>query len=107
MNEQQRRLMGKPSITGKYCPFCGRPAQSKHHIVPRSQGGKNGPVVSVCGWDNSTGCHGLFHHHVLHLDWNDEYGAWEWMRTEEPMKEWEARLEKGWHILKNYPWMND
>ena len=96
MNLQQQRLMDKPSIIGEYCPFCGRRAASKHHIVPRSQGGAKGPVVAVCGMDNVTGCHGLFHQHILHLDWDDERNMWVWLKTKEPTPDYKAAELSGW-----------
>lgn len=96
MNRFQARLMDKPRIEGNTCPFCGRPKQSRHHIVPRSQGGAKGPTVPVCGFGNEGGCHGLFHSHRLHLDWDDEAGWWEFIKTDRPMKLEEARKLDGW-----------
>lgn len=99
MNKYQERLMDKPRIESAICPFCGRRAQSRHHIVPRSQGGAKGPTVRVCGLGNEGGCHGRFHHHTLHLDWNDEAQGWEYIRTDEPMKFEQARKMEGWMPL--------
>ena len=98
MNEHQRRLMCRPPIDLPSCPFCGRPCQSRHHIVPRSQGGTDGPTETVCGWDNVTGCHGLLHRHRLHLDWRD--GGWWYLRTDEPTKEDAALLMGGWQRVE-------
>lgn len=96
MNELQARLMGRPSIEGPGCPFCGRPSGERHHIVPRSQGGADGPTVAVCGFGNAGGCHGLLHEHRLHLDWDDEAGWWRWLLTPEPTKEQDALEMGGW-----------
>ena len=90
--------MDKPSIRSQYCVFCGRPATEQHHIVYRSAGGTDGPTVSVCGWGNASGCHGLFHAHKLHLRWN-EAGYWEWLRTMDSVKEEQARQLNGWRRL--------
>lgn len=89
-------LMGKPSVEGDTCPFCGRKATNRHHIVRRSQGGTDGPTVPVCGSGNLNGCHGLFHSERLHMRWND---GWEWLYTSEPTKELGALLMEGWQRL--------
>lgn len=96
MNEHQRRLMDKPSIETPRCAFCGRPLQSRHHIVPRSQGGTKGPTVTVCGNDNVTGCHGLLHHHMLYLDWDDSQQWWKFIKLNRPTKMEEAMRRSGW-----------
>lgn len=69
MNAHQSRLMNAPSIERRYCPFCGRPASNRHHVVPRSAGGTFGPTVCVCGNGNTSGCHRKFHDGILHLDY--------------------------------------
>lgn len=94
--EWQREFCGKPSIVSDRCVFCGRPATEQHHIVYRSQGGTKLPTVSVCGWGNADGCHGLLHQHRLHLRWRD---GWEWLYTDEPVKESAAREMDGWRRL--------
>lgn len=96
MNDLQRALIDKPDIETPWCPFCGRPWQSRHHIVERSQGGGNGPTVTVCGIDNSTGCHGRFHHRTLHLKWCD---GWMYLATTEPTKYHEALEKDNWRKL--------
>lgn len=101
MNEYQKRLMDKPSINTELCPFCGKPAQSRHHIVPRSQGGAKGPTVRVCGLDNVTGCHGRFHHHTLHLKWSDKLACWMFCHTKKPTKFDDAVVTGKWIPLRN------
>lgn len=91
-------LMGHPSIESEMCAFCGRPFTERHHIVPRSHGGAKGPTVTVCGFGNASGCHGLLHSHRLHIRWSD---GWEGLYTESPMKESEALERDGWRPL---PW---
>lgn len=84
MNEHRRRLMDAPSIESRWCPFCGRPSTNRHHIVPRSAGGTDGPTVTVCGFGNAGGCHGKLHASRLHLDYRD--GRWMYCETAEPTK---------------------
>lgn len=105
MNRYQEHMMGKPSIETEGCAFCGRPVQSRHHIVPRSQGGKDGPTVTVCGFGNEGGCHGLLHSHRLHLRWGDDTQSWEYFRTAQPTK-YDAVIGKdGWKALGGTRWL--
>ena len=48
------------------CVLCGDPAQSLHHVLPRSQGGDDveACLVAVCG-DGVRGCHGLLENQDL------------------------------------------
>lgn len=96
MNELDKELMCAPSINSMWCPFCGRIATQKHHIVHRSRGGTNGPTVNVCGLGNASGCHGKLHQHRLHLRYTDE---WEFLETEEPTKYQDALDMDGWQRL--------
>lgn len=58
-----------------YCRVCGHTGDTElHHIVPRSRGGHDGPVVELCGFGNNLRdadgrllCHGLAHAHRLHF----------------------------------------
>lgn len=102
MNLHQQALMGKPSVIREFCAICGMPAQSKHHIVPRSQGGADGPVISLCGYGNESGCHGQFHAHKLHLRWNDQVGWWECLYTARPKKYEQALHMDGWKRLRRH-----
>lgn len=99
MNLLQEALMDAPSIEAIYCPFCGKPATNRHHIVPRSQGGHDGPTVTVCGMGNASGCHGKLHAHRLHLRWQGN--RWEYLETDEPTKYQNALMMEGW---KKLPW---
>ncbi len=98
MNGYQKRLMDKPSIENAdgLCAFCGRPAGSRHHIVPRSQGGETGPTVMVCGRGNESGCHGLLHSGRLHLDWDGARACWVYKHVPSPMKFERARRLPSW-----------
>lgn len=103
MYAYQLKFVGKPSIRQERCVICGAPAREQHHIVPRSQGGKDLPTISVCGWGNATGCHGLFHAHLLHIRWNDQTGWYEWLRTPKPVKDSDAWEMEGWVPLRVTP----
>ena len=94
MNELQKALFDAPSIATSLCPFCGKRATNRHHIIPRSQGGHNGPTVDVCGMGNASGCHGKLHNHTLHLRYK---GGWEFLETDEPTKYQDALAMDGWH----------
>lgn len=101
MNERQTRLMRGKSIESALCPFCGRPSTNRHHIVPRSAGGKNGPTVCVCGMGNASGCHRLLELHYLHMDWDEADGCWKYLRTDEPMKDERADMLDGWRPVRS------
>ena len=94
VNLYELAMMDAPSIDLPYCPFCGRRATQRHHIVFKSQGGKSGPTVTVCGMGNASGCHGDLHHHRLHMKYED--GEWWYLRTEEITKYDDALLLPGW-----------
>ena len=96
MYEYEKPLMDKPSIELPWCPFCGKPATNRHHIVYRSHGGKDGPTVTVCGFGNASGCHGKLHSHRLHMRYTDR---WEYLETKEPTKEQIAQQMEGWRPL--------
>lgn len=96
MNLLDEPLYNAPSIELPYCPFCGKPATNRHHIVPRSRGGKGGATVTVCGMGNASGCHGKLHSHLLHLRYAD---VWEYLETEQPTKYQNALSMDGWRSL--------
>ena len=99
MNKYQERLMGAPSLIRTRCPFCGRHATNNHHIVPRSQGGMQGPVISVCGMGNACGCYGLLHQHKLHLRYDFERQVWEFIFTYKSTKYDTALKMSGWQVV--------
>lgn len=101
MNEYQKEMMQAPSVKSDLCVICGRPAQSQHHVIPRSQGGTNGPTMSVCGVGNESGCHGRIHAHLIHFSWSTILG-WEYLITDEPMKYEKALREKGWMEVRTW-----
>lgn len=104
LTPHELKLMGAPSIEREdgLCPFCLRRATERHHIVPRSQGGEDGPTVLVCGFGNADGCHGRLHGHTLHLDW-DERNGWTYKATRKPVKWCKARQMRGWRKVRTEP----
>ena len=108
MNLYEKSLMEGPSIETPYCAFCGRAFPlNAHHIVRRSAGGSDGPTVICCGngsnlrdADGRYYCHGLIHHHMLHLRWTGD--SWECLRTSEPTKYEKALAMDGWKPLPRY-----
>ena len=99
MNELEKALYSAPSIHSDRCVFCGRPATNQHHVVFRSQGGKDGATISVCGMGNASGCHGLLHQRKLHVRYE---GVWQYLRTKEPTKYQDALSMDGWRCLWGY-----
>ena len=90
MNLLQLRLMDKPSLTPGRCVVCGAIGTTKHHVVPRSQGGTDGPVLELCG-DGARGCHGKAEGRRLHFDWRDG-----WCYFEGAMRYMDALDSEGW-----------
>lgn len=93
MNEYEKELMKAPSLVREWCVVCGRPATNLHHVVYRSHGGKDSPLVSLCGFGNASGCHGLVHHNRIHFRYT---GRWEYLITDEPVKIDVAYESGGW-----------
>lgn len=91
MNLYTSALLDHPSLLPGWCIACGKPYPERHHAVPRSQGGADGPELHLCG-SGTTGCHGEAHQHRLHFRYRD---GWEFLRTE-PMRYEHALSTKGW-----------
>lgn len=92
MNLLHRDLMDAPSLTPCYCVVCGLPTVTRHHVVPRSQGGHAGPVLSLCG-HGTAGCHGRAEDKRLHFRYD---GRWWWLATQYPVKYQDALELDGW-----------
>lgn len=97
-NVQRDRLLGKPSIESRYCPFCGRIATNRHHILPKGMGGTKSarliPTVTVCGMGNASGCHGRLHDGSLRLDWDEDAHWWRYC--------YPNALDSAWKPVKVY-----
>ena len=114
VNEYDKALMGKPSVTADYCLVCGRVSPlEQHHVVFRSAGKwvREGvevrkPTLTLCGFGNNLFddhgrmlCHGAAHHRLLHFRYvptQDGCGHWEYLFTEEPTKYETALTLEGW-----------
>ena len=96
VNEYDRALMAAPSVEGDCCAVCGRFPVEKHHVVFRSRGGSNGAVIPLCGFGNTSGCHGLAHSYRLHFRYED---GWEYFLADEPVKYDKALGMDGWRRL--------
>ena len=92
-----RPLLDKPSILDTdFCAICGRPAIDGHHVIQKGMGGysketeRRIPQFRLCGFGNTSGCHGLAHKGRLHIYWDDGMGGWVFWVSEEPMKDFDA-----------------
>lgn len=113
MDAYQRELMDKPSVPRQpYCPVCGKAgALTEHHIVPRSQGGKRGPTIYLCG-DGTTGCHGLAEDNKLHFYYEDNFltddpPQWMWVMFPSETKVDDPWSVAGWKPLSLYDEQRD
>jgi len=54
------KRLRQQKLAGKTCRVCDEPAETLHHLVPKSLGGDDvaNNLVGVCG-SGTTGCHGL------------------------------------------------
>lgn len=63
--EWLRATMAAPSYESVRCPICGSAGPlERHHLVRRSQGGGDGPTVTLCH-----DCHMAVHDQRLHVRW--------------------------------------
>lgn len=88
-------LMLSDSIKLDHCAVCGATGHLEHHhMVPRSAGNLyykgatkiNKPTITLCGFGNTAGCHGLAHAHKLFFRKNPIDGEIEFTITEKPCK---------------------
>lgn len=99
-------LMDGPSITADHCVICGRHGHvEQHHVVRRGAGElyRDGrklkkPTLTLCGFGNTSGCHGLAHANRLHFRVID--GWWWYLITSEPTKYAEALELPGWRPVR-------
>ena len=104
--EWLRDALRAPSCSFARCPVCGSAGPlERHHVVRRSQGGGDGPTVTLC-----RDCHMAVHAQRLHLRWvpvaSTSYGIacgsvggghWEFLRAEG--KTFDLLGELGWRRL--------
>lgn len=119
MSRYNAHNMRGPSLTPGWCAVCGRPHPEAHHIVPRSLGGADGPVIHLCGRGNALFDalgnelhHGLVENHRLWLWFNDgedadiapalpqhSRGCWCYLLSARPINEMDALARLGWRAI--------
>lgn len=124
-------MMG-PSVRKTHCVCCGAALPNggeQHHVVFRSHGelynarGRKmeKPTLTLCGFGNSCGCHGLAHSRRLHFRyvtkqmehtfaeksigdsplWGSTLGGhWEFLVTDEPTEYIDALELEGWQRIR-------
>lgn len=81
MPQDERELLGLPSYVSQYCLCCGDIATNQHHVIQKGMGGRCKaierliPTVSLCGFGNASGCHGLAHSGGLRIWYDGEWHA--------------------------------
>ena len=102
LNEYDAMNLNAPSVEAYgdgLCAICHmRPATNRHHIVPRSHGGTDGPTIAVCGNGNASGCHALLHAGRIYLRYR--HGAWWFICPSPPCKIEQAWNMSGWKKIK-------
>ena len=68
---------------GTYCGLCERPVQhtTRHHLVPREEGGRYGPVVDLC-----QPCHSSVHRFLSNRALARQYNTVEALREAEELR---------------------
>jgi hypothetical protein len=85
-------LMAGESYRPGWCICCGDHPVQGHHIVRRSQGGTNGPVIDLC-----IKHHNAVHAYRLHFHFED---GWKYLETSVPTK-YETTLDmSGWKRIR-------
>lgn len=81
-----------PSLTDAFCPLCGRkmipgPTVDEHHLVPRSQGGKEKYLVHKV-------CHKKIHRVFSEKELKRTYHTWESLQNHPEMAIFIAWVQK-------------
>ena len=89
-------------LIGDCCSICGRKMNENHHIIAGLGKLKFlSPRVSVCGFGNNLPyCHGLLHHHHIHIRWNNEFERYEYASFKEGVGMDFALIYGKWQELK-------
>ncbi|WP_236668596.1 HNH endonuclease [Hymenobacter rubidus] len=77
--------------TGPQCGLCERTVQatSRHHLVPREEGGKYGPTVDLC-----QPCHSSVHRFLSNRELARQYPTVEALRAAEGLQTYLAWIRK-------------
>ncbi len=72
-----------PAPAGPQCGLCEREVQStsRHHLVPREEGGRHGPTVELC-----QPCHSSVHRFLSNRDLARRYPSVEALRGAEELQ---------------------
>ena len=72
-----------PPPVGPRCGLCARAVQatSRHHLVPREEGGRHGPTVELC-----QPCHSSVHRFLSNRDLAQRYPTVEALREAEELQ---------------------
>ena len=72
-----------PPAPGPQCGLCERAvgATSRHHLVPREEGGRHGPTVDLC-----QPCHSSVHRFLTNRDLARRYPSVEALRAAEELQ---------------------
>ncbi|WP_071885951.1 restriction endonuclease [Hymenobacter sedentarius] len=75
--------LDSPVTVGPQCGLCEREVQatSRHHLVPREEGGKYGPTVELC-----QPCHSSVHRFLSNRDLAQRYSSVELLRAAEELQ---------------------
>jgi 5-methylcytosine-specific restriction protein A len=82
-SSSERYPVATPPTAGPQCGLCERTVQvtSRHHLVPREEGGKYGPVVDLC-----QPCHSSVHRFLSNRDLARRYSSVEALREAEELQ---------------------
>lgn len=122
MSRYNAHNMQGPDCLPGWCAICGRPYPERHHVVPRSLGGHDGPLIHLCGRGNALRDadgrllhHGAVETHRMWLWWCDGtdadiapdvskknacgQGFWAYVLADEPVDEMTALALPGWRAI--------
>ena len=116
LNHMDEHNMKGKSFTPGFCAVCGKNQFESHHVVSRSHGGTDGPILHLCGCgENLLGSelhHGMAHSNRLFFWWcdgtdrnlapgvpDDAQMQWAFLLCEKPMNQLEALRTDGWQML--------
>lgn len=95
-DDDVRALEELPSVDVPWCIVCGKTGQLNWHHDPWKSETRGAHVtIPLCGFGNTSGCHGEAHALKLHFRNND--GRWEFLRLDRPLRyERAIEIDEGW-----------
>ena len=75
----------------KNCQLCGREVNyiTIHHLIPKEEGGSNGPTAALC-----QPCHSTIHHHFSNVELAKSYNTVEKIRDHDRMTKYLKWIRK-------------